>query len=165
MLAAIFVTEGFNALRSPQQHAVKAKPVTDRISSLHPSIPSDPATLVRINGAAQVLGGALLATGRVTTPASLVLAASLVPTTLAGHAFWELDDPQERRMQRINFLKNAGLLGGLLFAALDNEGRPGLRWRTTHGAGQLKRRTAHQAHHASDAARRALRKARDLATG
>jgi putative oxidoreductase len=162
MLAAIFVSEGFTSLRSPERHAVKAKPVTDRISSLHPRIPSDPATLVRVNGAAQVLGGVLLATGRATTPASLVLAASLVPTTLAGHAFWQLEDPAERRQQRINFLKNAGLFGGLLFAALDNEGRPSLRWRTAHGASHLRRRAALEAHHASGAARRAVRKARSL---
>jgi len=37
------------------------------------------------------------------------------------------------------------MIGGLLFAALDNEGRPSLRWRTTHGAGPLRRRAAHEA--------------------
>jgi len=147
MLAAIFLTEGLAAVSNPERLAGKAKPITDRLASLHPSIPSDAATLVRVNGAVQVIGGALLATGRATTPASLALAASLVPTTLAGHAFWQHDDPAERRQQRIAFLKNAGLLGGLLFAALDNEGRPSLRWRTAHETHHLRRRAEHQAHH------------------
>jgi uncharacterized membrane protein YphA (DoxX/SURF4 family) len=146
MLAAIFLTEGLAAVSRPERLADKARPVTDRISSLHPSIPKDAATLVRVNGAAQVIGGVLLATGRATTPASLMLAASLVPTTLAGHAFWRHEDPAERRRQRIDFLKNAGLVGGLLFAALDNEGRPSLRWRTVHESHNLRRRAASQAH-------------------
>src|SRR3954463_4986320 len=93
MLAAIFLSEALAALTSPERFAGKAKPVTDRLSSLHPSIPSDPETLVRLNGAAQIAGGVLLASGRATTPACLVLAGSLVPTTLAGHAFWEREDP------------------------------------------------------------------------
>jgi hypothetical protein len=32
-------------------------------------------------------------------------------------------------------LKNLGLMGGLLLAAVDTEGRPGLAWRTGHLAG------------------------------
>jgi hypothetical protein len=31
-----------------------------------------------------------------------------------------------------HFLKNLGLLGGLLIAAADTEGRPGLSYRTSH---------------------------------
>src|SRR4051794_11320697 len=154
MLAAIFLTEGLAAVRDPKRLVDRAKPVTDRISSLHPAIPSDTATLVRVNGAVQVVGGALLATGVATTPAALALAASLVPTTLAGHPFWQHDDPAERRQQRINLLKNAGLVGGLLFAALDNEGRPGLRWRAAREAhdlrrqaDQLRRRAGREADH------------------
>jgi uncharacterized membrane protein YphA (DoxX/SURF4 family) len=49
-----------------------------------------------------------------------VLAGSMVPTTLAGHAFWKVEDPAARKAQRIQFLKNAALVGGLLFeVALD----------------------------------------------
>ena len=45
--------------------------------------------------------------------AALGLVASMIPTTLAGHSFWELDGA-ERKAQEIQFLKNAGLVGGLL---------------------------------------------------
>ncbi|BCB85977.1 hypothetical protein Psuf_032900 [Phytohabitans suffuscus] len=55
-----------------------------------------------------------------------------MPTTLAGHAFWEHEDPAERRTQRLHFLKNMSMLGGLLLAAADTEGRPSLRYRTEH---------------------------------
>ncbi|WP_432833438.1 DoxX family protein [Dactylosporangium sp. CA-092794] len=144
MLAALFVIQGWSAFREPQKLADRARPVTDRlgpgIKALHPALPSDAETLVRINGAAQVAGGLLLATGRVPRPAALLLAGSLVPTTLAGHPFWAIEDPQQRAMQRVQFLKNVSLFGGLLIAALDTEGRPGLRWRAGHAAKQARRR-------------------------
>ena len=44
---------------------------------------------------------------------TLGLIASMIPTTLAGHAFWDFDGA-ERKANEIQFLKNAGLVGGLL---------------------------------------------------
>jgi uncharacterized membrane protein YphA (DoxX/SURF4 family) len=168
MLAAIFVIQGWAAFRGPAKLADKARPLTDRLEptwkAVHPSLPTDAETLVRVNGAAQVAGGILLATGQATTPAALVLAGSLVPTTRAGHAFWEIEDPAQRNQQRINFLKNLGLIGGLLFAALDNEGRPGLAWRTRNtarnarrGAGHTARTARREAQHAVHTAQREAR--------
>ena len=72
--------------------------------------------------------GLLLAIGRVPRAASLALAASLVPTTLAGHRFWEATNDEEKKTQLIHFLKNAGILGGLLMSALDTGGRPSVFW-------------------------------------
>jgi len=88
-------------------------------------------TYVRINGAVQVGAGLLLAVGKAPRLASTALAASLVPTTLAGHRFWEYEG-DERKAQQIHFMKNVGLLGGLILAAVDTEGRPGLAWRARH---------------------------------
>ncbi len=87
-----------------------------------------------INGAAQVLGGLALATGRVPRLAALVLAGSLLPTTAAGHRFWEETDKTQRANQQIHFFKNVSMLGGLLIAAVDTEGKPGVAWRTSHAA-------------------------------
>jgi putative oxidoreductase len=50
-----------------------------------------------------------------------------------------------RGHHQVQFLKNAGLMGGLLLAAADTEGRPGLRYRTgrlVHDADRALRRTA-----------------------
>ncbi|MFB9408747.1 DoxX family protein [Dactylosporangium matsuzakiense] len=138
MLAAIFVIQGWSSFSNPARLAGKAVRVTEKleptIKAMHPSLPTEAETLVRVNGAVQVAGGLLLASGHATRPAALALAGSLVPTTLAGHAFWEIEDPAERAQQRIQFLKNIGLFGGLLLAALDREGRPDLRWRAGHAA-------------------------------
>lgn len=91
--------------------------------------PLDVETYVKLNGAAMLGAGALLAIGRLPRLSSTVLAATLVPTTFAGHRFWENEDPDQRAAQQVQFLKNVSLLGGLLLAAVDTEGAPGLAWR------------------------------------
>jgi len=147
MLASIFVAGGINALRNTEAHAAKAKKVTDRVVPLAQQaapgapIPSDPQTLVRINAGAQILAAAALATGRAPRLSSAVLAASLVPTTLAGHAFWDESDPQAKAAQRLQFFKNTSVLGGLLLAAVDTEGKPGLAWRARRAAADVRRQT------------------------
>ncbi|MFI5834344.1 DoxX family protein [Micromonospora sp. NPDC051300] len=136
MLSGIFVVSGARNLRNPERLVPAAKPVTDRVTpliqNLHPRIPTDTETLIRANAATQLVGGLMLATGRFSRPAALVLAGTLVPTTAAGHPFWNNDDPAARNNNQIHFLKNLGLLGGLLLAAADTEGKPGLRWRAGH---------------------------------
>ncbi|SBT49634.1 DoxX family protein [Micromonospora auratinigra] len=136
MLSGIFVVSGARNLQNPGRLVPAAKPVTDRaaplIQNLHPRLPTDTETLIRANAATQLVGGLMLATGKFTRPAALVLAGTLVPTTVAGHPFWTADDPATRNNNQIHFLKNLGLFGGLLLAAADTEGRPGLRWRAGH---------------------------------
>lgn len=65
------------------------------------------------------MAGTLLALGWAPRLSALALAGSLIPTTLAGHAYWALEDPATRKIQRIQFHKNLAMIGGLLFAALD----------------------------------------------
>ena len=145
MLASIFVAGGINALRNTERHAVKAKKVADRMVPMAQKaapglpIPTDPSTLVRINAGAQLLAAAALATGRAPRLSATVLAASLVPTTLAGHPFWEETDPQAKAAQRLQFMKNTSVLGGLLLAGVDTEGKPGLAWRARRAASDVRR--------------------------
>jgi uncharacterized membrane protein YphA (DoxX/SURF4 family) len=104
-------------------------------------IPDNTVNLVRLNGLAQVIGGLALASGRGRRLGATVLAGSLVPTTLAGHSFWQESDKSVRAAQKVQFMKNLGLMGGLLLAAVDTEGKPGVAWRATHGAKAAKRET------------------------
>ncbi len=78
--------------------------------------------------------------GRLTRAAALALAVSLVPTTLAGHAWWKTEDPDERARQRTQFTKNLSLLGGLLIAAEDTHGKPSLAYRSRAAASSGRRR-------------------------
>lgn len=161
LLSGIFVAGGARALANPDRVVNPAKKVTDRVGphlrKIHPNFPTDERSLVRLNGAAQLAGGLMLASGRFTRSAAVVLAGSIVPTTIAGHAFWQHDDPVQRTQQQTQFLKNMAILGGLLLAAVDTEGKPGLRWRATHAAGHTSRSARRAAHTAKREARLAVR--------
>jgi putative oxidoreductase len=117
LLASMFVTGGLDALRHPDSKVKMADAVVAPLTARFPALPNDPRTFVRINGAVQVGAGTLLARGTAPRIASLVLIASLLPTTYAGHRFWEEADEGRRAGQRIHLLKNLGLLGGLVLSA------------------------------------------------
>lgn len=119
LVASVFIVSGLDVLMNPEPRAKAAKPVVDRVASIIPFAPSDPVDAVRLNAAVHLGAGVLLATGVMERLAALALAASMVPTTIAGHPFWEIDDPVQRAQQRVQFLKNTGILGGLLVLALD----------------------------------------------
>ncbi|MCL2535897.1 MAG: DoxX family protein, partial [Nocardiaceae bacterium] len=139
LLSTVFIVGGIDSLRSPAPKAQAAAPFLEKgVASLPGGVtdklPSDPVSVVRINGAVQIGAGVLLAVGKAPRASALVLAGTLVPTTLAGHDFWNIDDPQQRAMQRTQFFKNMSLLGGLLITAVDTEGKPSLGWRGRRAA-------------------------------
>ncbi len=110
---------GADALRAPGARPEQAAATLAAIRKAVPVLPEDDKLLVQANGAIMVAGGTLLAAGRLPRLSALALAASLVPTTLAGHSYWTVEDPVARKTQRIQFHKNLAMLGGLLFAVLD----------------------------------------------
>lgn len=149
MIASMFVVGGFNALKNADGHADRAKKVTDRLAptldkvSGTVPVPTDPKSLVRLNAAAQLVGAAGLATGKFPRASAALLAASLVPTTAAGHLFWEEHDPATRAQQKVHFFKNISMMGGLLLAAVDTNGKPGVAWRAKHAAADARREARH----------------------
>lgn len=133
MLASMFITGGVDAVMNPAPKAGAAEDITEPLTEQVPALAAlDTPEIVRLNGAVQVLGGLALSFGKMPRLASAALAASLVPTTLAGHRYWEESDPKARTNQQIHFFKNLSMLGGLLLSAMDTEGEPGLAWRTKH---------------------------------
>jgi uncharacterized membrane protein YphA (DoxX/SURF4 family) len=148
MLASYFVVHGVKAVRNPAALVPDAEPLVDRVVPLvkqyapeqvADQIPDDTATLVRIHGAVQLLGGLALATGKGRRLGALLLAGSLIPSTVAKHPFWSRTTPEEKAIDREHFLKNVSLLGGILLAARDTEGRPSLAWRAHKGGQSLAR--------------------------
>jgi uncharacterized membrane protein YphA (DoxX/SURF4 family) len=125
LLAGMFVYGGQDSFRNGDAKAEKAATVVGPLTS---ATGLDAAQLVTINGAVQVVAGVALAFGVFPRPAAAVLALSVVPTTLAGHRFWEERGPA-RNAQTIQFLKNAAMLGGLVVAATSTGGRPSVPWR------------------------------------
>ena len=151
MLAAVFVSGGIHTLRNPASRVETVGPAVDKAANqvldkipeqaldkipdkVVDKVPTDAESFVKINAAAQIGAGIALGLGKFPRLAALVLAGSTVPTTFVGHRFWEKDDPAERAQQQVQFLKNLGLLGGLLLAAADTHGKPSAAWRARHAA-------------------------------
>jgi uncharacterized membrane protein YphA (DoxX/SURF4 family) len=113
LLAGQFVYGGYLAARDPG-----ARPAAlDRAG-----MPGG-ADLVRLNGAAMVVGGLALGAGILPRAASLGLIASLLPTTVVGHPFWREQEPAARSAQTLQFVKNLSMLGGLVIEASSPEPR------------------------------------------
>jgi putative oxidoreductase len=119
LLAGVFIAGGMDVLGNPEPRAKLAKPVVDKVAAVLPFAPSDSKAAVTLNAAVHIGAGGMLAAGILPRLAALALATSLVPTTLAAHRFWELEDPAQRSRHRVEFLKNSAIFGGLLVMALD----------------------------------------------
>jgi uncharacterized membrane protein YphA (DoxX/SURF4 family) len=166
MLGSIFVMGGWEAFRNPHPRAQRAAPViTKLIETLPVPLPKDPVDVVRLDAAIKMGAGLALSTGRLPRLSALVLAGSLVPTTVGGHPFWREQDKTARMMQRTQFLKNLSLLGGLLIAAADTEGRPSLGYRTRHLAATTSKETKQAAKKARKKAAKASKRAADRLPG
>ena len=132
LLAAMFIAGGYDAVRNPGGKVKKAESVALPVAEKVPFLPQDAEKLVQLNGAVMVAAGSLMAIGRFRRLAALALIGSIVPTTYAGHRFWEEDDEATKAQQRTHFLKNIGLLGGLILEVVDTEGAPTRKWRREH---------------------------------
>jgi uncharacterized membrane protein YphA (DoxX/SURF4 family) len=133
LMASIFISGGLSVLRDPHSRVPAAGkvvgPLSDRVA-----LPGETADIVRANAAVQVGAGVLFALGRMPRLAALVLLGSLVPTTIAGHRFWEESAPEKKQAQQVHFFKNLAMIGGLLLAVFDTEGSPSLSYRARRRA-------------------------------
>src|SRR6187200_3268456 len=141
MLSAVFISRGIDALRSPKPAADAARPTIEGLSKLPDpvgtNVPSNAEAVARVNAGVQIGGGLLLATGKLPRLASAALALSVVPGSLGAHAFWNENDPQRKADERRAFLTDISLIGGLIIAAVDTEGRPSLCWRGRRAARKM----------------------------
>ena len=113
LLAGMFVYGGLDSFRNPAGKVPRAEKVAPGVAGAV-GIDADTEQLVQFNGAVQIVAGTTMALGIFPRLSALALAGSLVPTTLAGHRFWEEEEPAARTQQTIQLLKNAAMMGGLL---------------------------------------------------
>lgn len=106
LLASIFIKNGLEHLQNPDPVVRAARGA---------EIPQ-PELAVQVNSGVMVGAGALLAVGLFPRLAGTALAASLVPTTVIGHPFWDRQG-REREQQQTQFLKNLALFGALMYVS------------------------------------------------
>lgn len=137
MLASFFVVNGFKSATKPDDLVAAAEPIAQKIVPLAqrvapPSvanyIPTETKTLVRLSGVAQVLGGLGYALGIARRPSSAMLAACMVPHVLTAKPD-KSASAEERAAGKSIMLRNVALLGAVLVASQDTEGKPSLGWR------------------------------------
>ena len=149
LLASAFVAGGATILRDPSGAAVRARSLTHKIgpalTKRSVPVPTDPLTLVRATAAVQVGAALALATGRAPRTSATILIITLVPSTLLNHPFWAAATAEERSHDLSETARNAALAGGLILAAVDTEGKPGVAWRTRRTARDAKREARHLA--------------------
>jgi uncharacterized membrane protein YphA (DoxX/SURF4 family) len=146
LLSVAFIGQGVESLLNPKSAAQAAAPAVDSLQALPDpvgsKIPSDPQTFAQITAAVQIGGGLLLATGKMPRVASAALAFTVLPANLGTHMFWAETDPQRKAELRQAFLKDLSLLGGLVIASADTEGKPSLGWRGRRAAERLSGRVS-----------------------
>ena len=134
LLGATFIASGVDGLREGDRRA-------DRVRALGVG---DPQTVTRAVAGAQLGAGTLLTLGRLPRLASLTLALTVVPDAATGHAFWSEQDKEARSVQRTMFLRDLGLLGGLLVSVADTGGRESVPHRAKRTARKATRKAAKQ---------------------
>ncbi|MCG2622648.1 DoxX family membrane protein [Arthrobacter sp. I2-34] len=177
LLAATFVASGVDQLRNARQTADQLQPVLQRAGSIVPqaSVVTDNEMLVaRMVGAVQVGAGVMLAAGKFPRLSALVLAKMAAINAIVEYRNAEQSTPEGRRLRRSQLLKNLGLVGAGLLAAVDTAGRPGLAWRASHLAEDARRniqslgkdtgKTAKSVSRTAKAASRTASKAAEKAT-
>src|SRR5690349_14592520 len=141
LLSVAFIGQGVDAIRNPKPAADAARPALDGMRQLPDpigtNVPTDAENFARINAAVQIGGGLLLATGKMPRLSSAALAFTVIPGSLGGHMFWNESDPQRKADERRAFMTDLSLLGGLIIAAVDTEGKPSLGWRGRRAARKL----------------------------
>ena len=103
-LASIFITGGSQAFLQPG----------NRVKTVEKAGFPEPEAMVILNGGVMMVGGTLLALNIAPKLTATALLGSLIPTTLVGHAFWKEESEATRKAQHTQFMKNLGLIGGLL---------------------------------------------------
>lgn len=132
LLAAPFVLEGVRTALHPEREIDVYPQAFEAVDSKlsRSSAPSflDVRTILRASGVVAAGAGVLYATDRCPRAA----AAALLMTTTVGWAgrrkVWELRG-EELTEEIQSLLKDAGLLGGVLLAVVDHDGRPSLGYR------------------------------------
>ncbi|MBI3224686.1 MAG: DoxX family membrane protein [Mycolicibacterium cosmeticum] len=138
LLSVAFVGQGVETLLDTKSASDIVRPTLEGLQTLPEpvaqKVPTDAATVARVNAGVQIGAGLLLATGRIPRVASGLLALTVIPGNLGDHMFWNETDPERKAAKRRGFLTDLSLIGGLVLASADTAGKPSLGWRGRRAA-------------------------------
>lgn len=126
MLAAVFVFDGIDAVRNPDDHVERFKkiePMLEKIG-LPPILTSDARLLSRVTGAITALSATAMAFGKYPRFNAALLATVNFPITVVNNPLWVAKTDSERQNSLRGLVVGASLAGGLGMAILDSKGQP-----------------------------------------
>ncbi|WP_342319663.1 DoxX family protein [Corynebacterium mayonis] len=134
LLASVYIADGVETVLNPAARRDNAEKVLKKVRSAVPAqykgfLPSSPEAAALAVGGVKVSAGSLFALGKMPRTAATLLVATSLPSLLGRNAFWEATDEQEKARRRTGALTDLSLLGGVLLATVDTNGKPGLSWR------------------------------------
>lgn len=141
LIASSFVVSGVDRLRNAETSATQLRPTLDRVNKALPqtsSVTANEKLVAQVLGATQVGAAALLAIGRFSRLSAALLAGTAVVNTMVDFRSADSSTAEARKNRRNQLLKNLSLVGAVLLAAVDTNGRPGLVWRAEHFAAGAK---------------------------
>lgn len=145
-LGAYFVNEAVKNFKETPKQAENAAPFVEFVSrESGRKVPNNPELMVKGQGAMMGLGGLALIIGRAPRVAAGLLTPAVAANAYMHEAFWAEKDPAVRAQKQSNFFRTLGLVGGVLIAAADTQGKPGLAWRAAHGVEVTRREAARAA--------------------
>lgn len=104
IFGGFFAYNGINHFKSRQEMSQYAE--SKGLPAAEAAIPA--------TGALLVAGGVSIMAGIRPKEGLAAIIAFLVPVTLTMHRFWDVEDPQQRMNEMINFSKNMALVGAAL---------------------------------------------------
>ena len=116
LLSGIFVYSGYGMLNNAERYAKLA-------AAALPMIPEDPL-LARVQGATMMAGGSTLALGFMPKTVCPCPRADAHPQHPRRSPVLEVGEARRAAHQLVHFLKNAGLMGGLLYISADKRTKP-----------------------------------------
>lgn len=135
LIASSFVFSGVERLRTAGATAPQLKPVLAGVTKVVPSaaaVTSNEKLVGQVLGATQIGAALLLGIGRFSRFSALLLTVTTTVNTLVDYRSADSATPEDKKARRSQLLKNLSLIGAVLLASVDTNGRPGVAWRAGH---------------------------------
>lgn len=167
LLASSFVLTGIDRLRNTDAAAAALRPTLDRVTKMVPSsasVVSDEQRVAKVLGAAHLGAAVLLGIGRFSRLSALILVGTSTLNAVVEFNNADSSTAKARKDRRNQLLKNISLIGAVLLAAVDTNGRPSWAWRAEHFAEDARRNALALTHDTKKSIRKAEKAVRKTAS-